>query len=130
MKYIVHKRFKEKAICGNVNIPALTECEERGQIIYYNGQPLCVITSENAHEFFAINEDNNGLARGKLISNIVSLLRKKDNNQQNRWDKIWDDKLCQKYKRPEHPDHWLWNHEFYNADLCDLEYIENLIRMG
>lgn len=128
MKYIVHKRFKEKAICGNVNIPALTECEERGQIIYYNGQPLCVITSENAHEFFAINEDNNGLARGKLISNIVSLLRKKDNNQQNRWDKIWDDKLCQKYKRPEHPDHWLWNHDFYNASIDDLTHIWNLIR--
>lgn len=128
MKYIVHKRFKEKAICGNVNIPALTECEERDQIIYYNGQPLCVITSENAHEFFAINEDNNGLARGKLISNIVSLLRKKDNNQQNRWDKIWDDKLCQKYQRVEHPDHWLWNHDFYNASIDDLTHIWNLIR--
>lgn len=129
MKYITHRRFKDRAICGDVNIPANTECEERNGMIYYNGQPVCLITSENAHTYFAVNEDGKGLQRGATTRAINVFLRRKDEHYQDRWDRVWDDKLCQKYKRPEHPDHWLWNHEFYNADLSDLEYIENLIRM-
>lgn len=129
MKYITHRRFKDRAICGDVNIPANTECEERNGMIYHEGKAVCLITSENAHTYFAVNEDGKGLQRGATTRFINVLLRRKDDNYQARWDKVWEDKLCQKYKRPEHPDHWLWNHEFYNADLSDLEYIENLIRM-
>lgn len=128
MRYITHKRFKQLAICGNVNIPAASECEEKDQIIYHNNRPLCAVTSENAHTFFAINEDGQGLIRGKFVRDIVSLLQKKDEQYQERWDKVWDDELCQKYKRKEHPDHWLWNHDFYNASIGDLAYIWNLIR--
>lgn len=128
MRYITHKRFKQLAICGNVNIPAVSECEEKDQIIYHNNRPLCAVTSENAHTFFAINEDGQGLIRGKLVRDIVSLLQKKDEQHQERWDKVWDDELCQKYKRKEHSDHWLWNHDFYNASIGDLTYIWNLIR--
>lgn len=129
MKYITHRRFKDRAICGDVNIPANTECEERNGMIYYEGKAICLTTSENAHTYFAVNEDGKGLQRGATTRFINVLLRRKDDNYQARWDKVWEDKLCQKYKRPEHPDHWLWNHEFYNADLSDLEYIENLIQM-
>lgn len=129
MKYITHRRFKDRAICGDVNIPANTECEERNGMIYYKGAAICLITSENAHTYFAVNEDGKGLQRGATIRSINVLLRRKDNNYQARWDKVWEDKLCQKYKRPEYPDYWLWSHEFYNAELSDLEYIENLIRM-
>lgn len=49
MKYITHRRFKDQAIFGHVNIPAMTECEERNGMIFYKGKPICVITSENAH---------------------------------------------------------------------------------
>lgn len=58
---------------------------------------------------------------------IKNTLERKDSNYQNRWDKVWDDQLCQKYKRPEHEDFWLWNHDFYNASIEDLKYIANLI---
>ena len=128
MQYITHKRFKDKAICGDVNIPALTICEEHNGMIYYNNKPLCLITSENAHLHFSINEDNNGIRRGELTNKINTILRRKDSQHQDRWDRIWEDPLCQKYKRPEHQDHWLWNHEFYNANINDLEYILNLIQ--
>lgn len=128
MKYILYKRFKDIAICGHVNIPAMTECEEHAGMIYYNNQPLCVISSENAHSHFAVNEDGMGLKRGALVQKITNILKNKDDNYQVRWDKVWEDELCQKYKRPEHPDHWLWNHEFYNANISDLEYILNLIQ--
>lgn len=127
MEYITHRRFKDKAICGDVNIPAMTECEERNGMIYHDNNPLCLISSENAHMYLAANEDGMGMKRGELTRKITSILRRKDNMHQWRWDRVWDDELCQKYKRPEHPDHWLWNHEFYNAEISDLEYILNLI---
>lgn len=130
MKYITHRRFKERAICGDVNIPAMTECEERNNMIYYKEKAICLVTSENAHTYFAVNEDGNGLRRGELIKSITSLLRRKDDKHQTRWDKVWDDPKCQKYKRPEHSDHWLWNNEFYTAEIADLEYILKLIKKG
>ncbi len=127
MKYITYNRFKTKAICGDVNIPALTEIELKGNMLYWQDKPLCVITSENAHKYFARNDDGQGRERGWLTSKIQTILQKRDNSYQDRWDKIWDDQLCQKYKRKDHQDHWLWNHNFYNADIDDLQYIYNLI---
>ena len=35
MKYVVHRRFKDKAICGEVNLPAMTMCEETNGYIFY-----------------------------------------------------------------------------------------------
>ena len=41
MQYIVHRRLKDTAICGGINIPATTICEEICGVIYYNGLPVC-----------------------------------------------------------------------------------------
>lgn len=70
MQYIVHRRLKDTAICGGVNIPVTTICEEICGVIYYNGLPVCYTTSENAHQFFARNDDECGLRRGKLTQTI------------------------------------------------------------
>ncbi len=43
-----------------------------------------------------------------------------------KWQKIWEDKSLHKYKRHEHADMWLWNRDFYNAPIEDLEYIARL----
>ena len=77
---------------------------------------------------FVINDDGMGLERSNLIQSILSTLKHKDEDYQNRWNKIWEDKISQKYKRTEHQDHWLWNHDFFNADINDLKHILNLIR--
>lgn len=127
MKYITHRRFKEKAICGDVNIPAMTVCDEKNGIITHNGRQLCIIISENAHQFFANDEDGNGMIRGKLTQRIIKKLSAKDKDYEIRWDKIWNDTVCARFKMREHEDHWLWNHEFYNAEIDKLEYIANLI---
>lgn len=123
MQYIVHTRFKAKAICGDVNLPAMTECELRGSMLMLDGKPLCMIRSENAHKHFARNDDGNGMRRGALTAAIIKALRNDDKG----WDKVLEDTLCQKYKRPEHPDNWLWSHEFYNASIEDLEHIAELV---
>lgn len=127
MKYIVHKRFKSKAICGYVNLPALTECECVDGRIICNGKIICNERSENAHQYFAQNEDGLGMVRGKLTQSIQRTLSKRDANYQNRWDKVWSDEICQKYKRDDYEDFWLWNHDFYQADIDVLRHIAKLV---
>lgn len=127
MKYIVHRRFKNKAICGLVNIPAKTICECHDGVIKYNGLDICYIESYNAHQFFSINEDGMGMLRGSLTQSIQKRLSKRDKYYQDRWNKIWEDKICQQYKKSEHEDYWLWNHDFFNADIDTLKYIANLV---
>lgn len=127
MDYIVHRRFKGNAICGEVNFPALTEVELKGNMLCLGEKPLCVITSENAHQFFARNDDGRGMERGYLTQSIIRTLANNDEKHQERWDKVWNDPLCRKYKRAEHQDRWLWNTAFFNADIPDLEHIQKLI---
>lgn len=127
MDYIVHRRFKTKAICGDVNIPYGTVCTVEGAFIMQKGKRICAITSENAHQFFSLNDDGCGLERGKLTQTIQKILAKRDKKYQARWDKVWKDHVCQQYKRFEHQDYWLWNHAFYNAPIKDLKHIATLI---
>lgn len=127
MKYIVHKRFKDKAICGDVNLPALTECECDGAIIRHMENLICFAMSENAHQFFAANDDGMGMVRGRLTQAIQKALAKRDDHYQERWDKVWDDEVCQPYKREDYNDYWLWNHDFFNADIDVLRHIANLV---
>ena len=127
MKYIVHKRFRDKAICGDVNLPAMTVCECDGAIIRHNGNDICFVRSENAYQFFAIDEDGMGMERGRLTQAIQKTLAKRDNDYQKRWDKVWDDEICQSYKREDYDDYWLWNHAFFNADIDVLRHITNLV---
>lgn len=116
------------SLSGEVNIPAFSLCEEKDDIIYYEDRPICYVKSENAHRFFTNNDDGQGVERGKLIKRIINKLAKKDSEYQNRWDKIWLDEKCQKYKKEEYADYWLWNHNFYIADIESLEYILSLIK--
>ena len=123
MEYIIHTDFNAKAICGEVNLPKGTVCQERNGFICYNGKPLCVNRSENAFKHFARNDDGNGLKRGELIQTIKSTLR--DNEEL--WYRVCNDEVCVLYDRNANGDTWLWSFEFYNADISTLEYILNLI---
>ena len=126
-KYICHKRFGAKAICGEVNISATTECEEANGFIFCDGKTICACKSENAHQHFARNDDGQGMMRGKLTQAIQKSLAKRDKAYQARWDKVWSDPICQKYKRSDHEEFWLWNHEFFNAEIVDLYHIAAII---
>ena len=127
MRYIAHRRFQRRALCGDVNIPAMTECELADGVIRVDGREICAATSENAHRFFARNDDGRGMERGGLTRAIVAKLEKRDKRYQERWDRVWADALCRKYRREEHADYWLWDHTFYNAPVEDLRYIARLV---
>lgn len=137
--YITRKRAKFNGISTGVNLPYNTKikCREMddGTGVLYNGlNLLCYDHSQNCYDYFSQNDDECGLKRGSLVNCITDRLSKdlkdqKDNGKyQKRWDVIWKDELCQKYKRKDHDDHWLWNYEFFHAPIQDLEYIWNLIR--
>lgn len=125
MEYIVHSRFQGKGIKGhNFNLPFGTICTCKENIIFYDNHPVCFITSQDAYDYFSRNDDDRGLERGKLVDKVLSTLsNKKDGKYQARWDKLWEDEYCHKFRRKEHVDHWLWNFDFYDAEIEDLQYI-------
>lgn len=130
MQFVIYKRFKDAALCGPVNLKATLPCWESEGIIYYEGKPLCFATSENALCHFARDDDGKGLLRGKLISEIKRKLAKRDGDYQKRWNRIWTDPICLRFKRKEFDDFWIWNKAFYDAEIADLEHIARLIEVG
>lgn len=125
--YIARKRARFNSIEGPVNIPFGTVLNCQGGFLMLENKRVCGITSQNAYDFFSQNDDGRGQERGNLVGRILSKLAKRDKNHQSRWNRIWEDSRCQKYKRPEQEDYWLWNYEFYNAPVEDLEHIAALI---
>lgn len=119
-RYIVRRRARFLGIGGRqVNLPYGTVLSADAGFILYDGTPLCAETSKNAHDYFSQDNDGHGAERGALVATILKRL----NGRQDRWDRVWEDSVCQQYRRPEHPDHWLWSHAFYTAPIADLEHI-------
>lgn len=125
--YLCRKRARFDGISGQVNIPYGTALICQDGFLMHQNKPLCGITSQNAYDFFSQNDDGMGWERGDLVGRILSRLQKRDAGYQARWNKVWEDSRCQKYKRPEHEDHWIWNFDFYNGPVEDLRYIAGLI---
>ena len=134
-QYVARKRARFVGCNGQrVNIPYGSILIAQDGFLLWEGEPLCVETSENAHAFFSRNDDGQGQHRGELVTVILAVLEnrpgmseKRRAKRQSRWDKVWADSLCQRYKRTEHEDFWLWSHEFYDAPVEDLRYIARLI---
>ena len=128
MNYIAYKTFEGKALCGDIIVPKEAECICPKSIIKYNGKSICFNTSANAHEYFMRNDDGKGMERGDLINEIFDLLNTEDEAlAKARWEAVEEDETCQKYRKDNTPGTWLWNHDFYNADIADLEYIKDMI---
>ena len=131
MRYISTKRFKRNGIGGRFNIPygKFLEKREDGALYFCDGK-VCLANSAAAHEYFARDDDGEGLRRGLLSHAIVDRLapRQFDSREERNeyWEKVWNDKIAQKYRRPEHVNYWLWNDDFYNAPIEDLKYIAAL----
>ena len=125
--YLCRKRARFDGISGQVNIPYGTALICQDGFLMHQNKPLCGITSQNAYDFFSQNDDGMGRDRGDLVGRILSRLQKRDSGYQARWNKVWEDARCQKYKRPEHEDHWIWNFDFYNGPVEDLRHIAGLI---
>ena len=128
MRYIVTRRFRGRAICGAVNLPYGTTCEEHdGILVLEDGRKLCADTSQNAYDYFSRDDDGNGQERGRLVQNIRRTLERQDAKRQTRWDALWADEVANRLRRKDSPDFWIWSFDFYNADIPELKHIANLI---
>lgn len=126
-KYIARKRARFKGFGGPVNIPWGAFLNEQDGLLFWNGVAVCLVTGQNTLDYFSRDDDGQGILRGQLVSAITSRLEKRDSGYQTRWDKVWGDSLCQKYRRPEHEDWWLWSRAFFDAPIQDLQYIAGLV---
>ena len=127
-RYIARKRARFTSILEHdVNIPWGAVLEEQDGLLLWRGVAVCTTTSQDAYDFFSQNNDGRGEARGRLVGAIMARLERRDGGYQARWDKVWEDLLCQKYRRPEYKDWWLWNHAFFNAPVEDLQHIAALV---
>ena len=126
-QYVARKRARFYSGGRQVNIPWGAVLDEQDGSLYWQGRPLCRISSQNAYDYFSRNDDGNGKLRGQLVGAILSRLERRDANYQARWDRVWESPLCQPYKRPEHEDWWVWNYAFYNAPNPDLQRIAALV---
>lgn len=84
-----------EGIRGRVNLPYGTEVEAVDGMIIYKGEAVCAVTSRNAHQYLARNDDGQGRERGALTMAITSLLEKRDKGYQDRWDLVWEDEISQ-----------------------------------
>lgn len=131
--YIVTKRFKGNTISGFLNLPYgtvchVTNCGDQKAIACDKGI-VCNVISDAAFQYFSQNDDGNGFERGRIVHAIIKRMRwnESDTTYQKRWDKVWNDPVCKKYKDDGFDDRWLWNYDFYNAPLFDLQYIAKLV---
>lgn len=126
--YIARRKAIFKAVTGKmVCIGTGKKLEAKDGFLQWKGKPLCAVTSKNAHDHFVQNDDGCGVSRGLLVSAICRRLEHRDQDYQNRWNRVWQDAVCGKYRRADHEDFWLWNHDFYNAPMYDLWHIAGLI---
>ena len=129
IRYIARQRARFKGLSGPVNIPWGAVLENEDGFLMWQGEQLCAATSQNAFDFFSHDDDGQGRERGALVTAILARLQPQNPRDacQVRWDKVWGDTVCQRYRRPEHEDHWIWSYDFYNAPTVDLWHIARLI---
>ena len=128
MDYITHHRLRGKAACGQeLNIPYGTAFSTIGKFIAtQDGGAICYTTSEMAHRYFARNDDGRGLRRGALTYEIAYSNRERFNKVGNRRQRFTDEEIdilerdWSKFLIPD-IDVILFNHDFFNADVDELE---------
>lgn len=130
MEYIVVERFKRDNALGRFNLPRGTIVQEHDGWLYHNGRRICSDHSAIMREYFARNDDGNGMKRGELSHAIIKSLQIRRNETKEdwnrRWEPIWKDRICQKYRKDSGENNFLWSIEFFNAPLFDLEHIASL----
>lgn len=132
MEYIVKKRFRGLGIDGKThNLLRGTRARTVGKVIVCGNDPICGTVSEAAYEYFARNDDGRGIDRGVLIDRIREFLSiPVGTERQERWGRLWDDPSLARFRRDDHPDFWIWNFDFYNAEIEDLERIYRTAKGG
>lgn len=126
--YIVTKRWTGQCYSGQVDLRYGTELRLENGRLYHGDKFLCRVNSTDAEEHTSRNDDGHGRERGELVQKIKAKLEKRNANYQRRWDRLWDDERAQQFRRKSFDDYWVWDHNFFTAEIEDLQYIWKLIK--
>lgn len=111
-RFIARRRARFDGIDGKVNIPYGTALTCQDGFLMHKNQRVCAVGSQNGMDCFVQDDDGNGTLRGELVGSIQRCLERRDADYQTRWNRVWASALCQKYRRPESEDYWLWARAF------------------
>lgn len=131
-QYIVKKRFKGKGIGGHVNIPYGTICDVSEEFIYYNGVPICAVTSQNAFNYFwGYSRENpeQEIARQKAANQLFDSVPKDNGDELSEPKNAWNNygELSQ-YGFGMY--YWKWNDEIFDLSLDTIQYLLKCIEKG
>ena len=124
MKYICHKRYRKTGASGKeYNIRYGTEFSTVGAFIADGPEAICAVGSEDAHRHFARNDDGMGLQRGQLTYRIAYADRRPNKNNGFRFTPEEIEMLETEFPHflRDDVDTILFNHDFFNADVRDLQ---------
>lgn len=115
MKWITHKTFDRLSLGGPMTIKRGERLEEIRGVLFHDGRPVCLATSQVAKEHFAPDRDGRGLERGDITSYLAfgpplseiqkSILR--------------TDPSCSRFI-DDNPETILFNDSFFSATMLDL----------
>ncbi len=72
-QYVARKRARFYSGGRQVNIPWGAVLDEQDGSLYWQGRPLCRISSQNAYDYFSRNDDGNGKLRGQLVGSGMGI---------------------------------------------------------
>ena len=92
-------------------------------------------TSQNAYDYFSHNDDGQAALRANLVQSIMDALKNPVegatqeiiSQHQETWNRVWADSICNSCRRSEYEDFWIWNYDFYNAEISILRHINKLV---
>ena len=115
MKWIAHKTFDRMALGGPMTITRGERLEEMRGVLFHDGRPVCLATSQVAKEHFSPDGDGRGLERGDITRHIafgppLSDLQKSI---------IRTDPFFQRFVQ-DNPETILFTNAFFRASMMDL----------
>ena len=150
MKYLTMKEFPI-GLWGRLDLHAGIEVIESGGRLYFGSKPICNANSDNAHKYFARNDDGKGEERFALTQAILAKIKAKKADYAAKVEAVQSNMLLPPWEREERISeivdesalaferihgnaiadacltNGFWNHDFFNAPIQTLELIMSLV---
>ena len=115
MRWITHKTFDRLSLGGRMNIKRGERMEESRGVLFHNGYPVCLSTSQMSKEHFSPDGDGRGLERGDLTRHIAFGPSLTETQKAI----IRSDPFFNRFIR-DNPETILFTEEFFRAPMVDL----------
>ena len=115
MRWITHKTFDRLALGGRMTIKRGELLEEIRGVLFRDGRPVCLATSQVAKEHFAPDRDGRGLERGDITRHIAYGPPLSDIQK----SVIRTDPFFQRFVQ-DNPETILFTDDFFRASMMDL----------